>query len=433
MRNRTIYCTMLMAFLTAISIGKVNGMTVGEVPDTFLIPEKAVILSGNRDAGHVLVAKLYDYSQLHHSDPRAPRFLFLDQMGKVALGIGGYVKGTLQYDMDGSIDDGANFITYDIPVPMDPALRNQYYANANNSTIYLKLVGKSEKFGYYQAYIQTNFSGDGVTGYGLKLKQVYLSVGSVTAGLARSSFVDGSAGVQTVEDEGPTGEIDAKNIILQYRTDFNKHFSGAISVEMPNAQYSENTDVKAIKQRVPDIPAYIQYAWQNDSHIRLSGLLRNLSYRDLVAQDNRFATCWAVQLSGVINLGWGTTFLYEGATGCGYAHYVNDLSGTGFDLIPDGISGKMKAPQIMNLEVGFKKYLRPHLFVSALYSQARVYGQQSLGPDAYRYAQYASVNCFYDIVSDLRIGVGYIYGNRANMNGMHGHANRAEGMLQFNF
>ena len=187
-----------------------NALQPKEYPDTVMIPERAIVLSGDHTRSGSLMAILYDSSDLHFSEPSAPRFLFLDRQGKVALGIGGYVKGTLQYDFGGSIDDGASFVTYDIPVPQNPAQRNQFYGNANHSTIFLQLVGKSKHFGYYQMYVQTNFSGDGNSGYGLKLKQAYLSVGYVTAGLANSTFVDGSVGTPTIDDQGPAGEISRK-------------------------------------------------------------------------------------------------------------------------------------------------------------------------------------------------------------------------------
>lgn len=425
--------------LSACAIASFTAMTAAAlVPivetDTFLIPERAIVATGNAENGRHLVGVLYNPVNAHFSDPTAPRFLFLDREGKVAFGIGGYVKGTMSYDFCGAIDDGPCFIPFDIPVPTDPALRNQFNASANHTTIFMQLVGTTEHFGNYQVYVQTDFSGDGANGYGLKLKQAYLSLGYVTAGLTRSTFVDGSAGTPVIDDQGPAGEMSAKNILLQYRPQFDRYWSGAISVELPEADYSVTSTTEAIKQRVPDIPAYIQFAWKGGkSHIRLSGLLRNLSYRDIPAGDNRFVTGWAAQVSGLVSLNKCTTLFYQGALGRGYARYVNDLCDHGYDLIPDGITGKLKAPEMMNFEVGMRLNLTSKSFLAASYSQARVYGQQALGSKAYRYGQYVSATAFYDIVSDLRIGLEYLYGNRADLNRQHGHANRITGMLQYSF
>ncbi|MBD5324289.1 MAG: hypothetical protein HDS02_05570 [Bacteroides sp.] len=405
-----------------------------ELPDTFLIPERAVVATGSAEKGHTLVGVLYNPVNAHFSDPNAPRFLFLDREGKVAFGIGGYVKGTLSYDFCGAIDQGSDFITYDIPVPVNPAMRNRFYANANQTTLFMQLVGSTEHFGNYQIYVRSNFSGNGASGYGFKLKQAYMTLGYVTAGLTRSTFVDGSAGTPTIDDQGPAGEMSATNILLQYRPNFTSHWSGAISIEMPQATYTLTPETEKINQRVPDIPAYLQYAWKGgQSHVRLSGLLRNLSYRDLADGRNRFVTGWAVQLSGMVAFSKSFTLFYQGAYGKGYGRYVNDFEDNGLDLIPDAVTGRLKAPKSMNFEAGMRYNISPSAFLAASYSQARLYGQETLGSDAYRYGQYVSFSGFYDIVSDLRIGLEYLYGNRADINRVHNHANRINAMIQYSF
>lgn len=411
-----------------------------QYPDTVMIPERALIFSGSPEHSGPLMAVLYDTSDLHFSDPSAPRFLFLDRKGKVAFGIGGYIKGTMQYDFAGSIDDGASFVTRDIPVPSEPSQRSQFYGNANHSTIFMQLVGRSSRFGFYQMYIQTNFTGDGPKGYGLKLKQAYLKLGYVTAGLTNSTFVDGAAGTPTIDDQGPAGETGSKNILVRYAPRFSNHFMGAIGIEVPDASYTitapadGNATVKKINQRVPDIPIYVQYEWGGGaSHIRLSGLFRDLSYRDLITGRNRFKAGWAVQLSGKANFADRLTLFYQGAYGQGYGQYVNDLQDGGFDLVEASTPGRMRAPRTANFEIGARYNFRPDFFVSASYSQARLFGVSELGPDTYRYGQYLSVTGFYDIIPDLRVGLEYLHGSRNDCDGCHGSANRLIGMLQYSF
>lgn len=428
---------LILSAVTAAVIGssfQASALKPKEYPDTFLIPSRAIIATGDPSNAGKLVAVLYDTSDLHFNDPSAPRFLFLDRKGKVALGIGGYIKGTVQYDFNGAIDDGASFTTYDIPVPANPALKNQFFANASHSTLFLQLAGKSDKFGIYQVYIQTNFTGDSPSGYGLKLKQAYLKVGYVTAGLANSTFVDGAAGTPGVDDQGPAGELGKKNMLVRYAPRFSDHFSGAIGVEMPSTDMTYSATTEKINQRFPDIPAYIQYEWgDGNSHVRLSGLFRNMSYRDLAAQRNKFCAGWAVQLSGMAALTKRFTLFYQGAYGKGYAAYINDLGGTGFDLVHSTAEGRMEAPKTANWEIGARFNASSKVFLSAVYSQAHTMDLAYLGPDTYHHAQYVGVNGFWNIVPDLRLGVEYLWGSRKNYSGEHGHANRIEAMLQFNF
>lgn len=402
--------------------------------DTLYVPVRAVVVSGDRAKARDLVALLYDRSEQHHSEPGAPRFLFLDREGKVAFGIGGYLKGTVSYDFDGAIDDGPDFTTYEIPAPFDPGQRNRLYGNANQSSILLQLVGRSDRFGIYQMYIQTNFSGNGSSGYGLKLKQAYVKVGNLTVGLANSTFVDVNAATPVIDDEGPSGEMSRKNVLVRWTPKFGKGFSAGIGAEMPSVTYTTNATVKKISQRFPDIPGYIQYQWNGGkSHVRASGLLRELSYRDLATGRNHFKTGWAAQLSGMLNFLNDFTFFYQGAYGQGYGTYVNDLGGNGFDLVYTDDAGKMEAPRMANFEVGLRYNFSNKFHMAGSYSQARTFGARDLGEDTYRYSQYVSVSGFLSLFDDVTVGLEYLHGTRTDYSGTSGHANRIEAMLKYSF
>lgn len=404
-------------------------------PDTVDIPERVIAVSGDPQKAGDLVTILYNRQELHFADPSAPRFLFIDRNGKVAFGVGGYVKGTVQYDYNGAIDDGPNFVSADIPVPGNPAQREQFYANANHSTIFLQMLGKTDRFNTYEMFIQTNFTGGGHKGYDLKLKQAFLRLGYVTAGLTNSTFVDGAAATPVVDDQSPAGEIGAKNILLQYKPNITDHVKAAISIEMPSAHYRTGDKAQAINQRCPDIPAFVQYSWADgDAHVRLSGLLRQLSYRNLVTASNHFATGWAVQLSGTAAVIDPLRLYFQGAIGNGYGNYVNDLGQVGADLIPDPSSpGRLRAPRMSNFEAGLRYDFTPKIFTTVAYSQAQLHQSGNLGGDTYHRGQYLSVALAYDIVSDFRIGISYLHGRRTNFNGEHGVANRIEGMVKLSF
>lgn len=71
--------------------------------------QSAVIISSDHNAArnnsYEIMKAMYEANGIHFQDPRAPRFLFLDRKGRVALGIGGYVKGTMSVDMAGIADN----------------------------------------------------------------------------------------------------------------------------------------------------------------------------------------------------------------------------------------------------------------------------------------------------------------------------------------
>ena len=381
-----------------------------------------------------VIKAMYEANGKHFQDPRAPRFLFMDRKGKVALGIGGYVKGTVSVDMDG-ISDNLDFVTADIPAPKQPDMRNQFLMDASTSRLFLKLVGANTAIGNFTAYVETDFRSKNGHQYDLRLRQAYIRLGNLLFGRARSTFADGAAGPPTIDFEGPSGSVSKKNTMIQYKQQIDKNWSFAASIESPSERYTvKKEQSEAIKQRMPDIPAYLQYQWdEGKSHIRLSGLFRALSYRNLVTAENKYAIGWAAQLSGMVAFTPRITFYYQAAYGKGYADYLNDLGGSGYDLIPDGDGGKLTAPYALGIVGGLQYNICKNFFVSASYSQCRLYDQASLDGSAYKYGDYVVANAFYSPFSNCQVGVEFLYGNRHNHDHTSGNAHRLNAMIQYNF
>lgn len=396
------------------------------------IPTRAIIVAGDKSHPDHRnnIALMYSRENLAFEDPAAPRFLFLDKKGEVALGIGGYLKAVGEYDVDGAVDNN-DFYTNMIPVPLNPAQRQRFGATAAHSTIFLKMVTRPTKVGRVIVYMQTNFTGPS---YGLRLKQAYVTVGHVTLGKARSTFADAPAMAPTVDDQGPSGQVTAKNMLVQYMSPSWNGFSFAASAELPDVSFTEGSQSASISQRFPDIPAYIQYAWdKGSSHIRLSGIMRQLSYRNLATQSNHFVTGYGVQISAITFFTPDFNFFGHYTYGKGIASYVNDLADLGYDLIPSSAAGALKAPGVAGWTAGLQYNFTPKLFATASYSRAQLYDTAGMSADTYRYAQYIAANVFYNLWGDLRIGAEYLHGTRKNISGISGKANRFEAMLQYSF
>ncbi len=397
------------------------------------IPERAIVLSGDAShPGHVAnISELYSRENLAFNDPAAPRFLFLDKKGEVALGIGGYLKAAAMYDVDGAIDNNG-FITNLIPVPFDPSQRNRFGATAANSKLFLKMVATHTPVGRVIVYIETEFTGDGGN-YGLKLKQAYATVGNFTLGKARSTFADGPAMAPTVDDQGPSGQVTAKNMLIRYSSPSYGGFSWAVSAELPSASYTTGDHAKSIAQRFPDIPAYVQYSWAPGAHVRLSGMLRELSYRDLVTAKNKFKTGWGIQLSAVGKIYGPLGFFGHYTYGKGIESYINDLSDTGTDLVLSDTEGRLTAPAACGWTAGLEYDFSKKFMMTASYSRAQLHDTRAMGADEYRYAQYIVANAFYNPWADLTVGLEYVHGTRKNADREHGRANRIQAMIQYSF
>lgn len=419
-----------------IALGLALGWSASQAQTIFLdsIQTSVIVTDEVQTEDSEIIRKMYEANGVHFQDPRAPRFLFMDKKGKIALGIGGYVKGTMSVDMDG-ISNNLDFVTADIPAPSQPNMRNQFQMDASTSRLFLKLVGDNTAVGDFTVYVETDFRGKDGHQYDLRLRQAYIRLGNLLLGKTRSTFADGAACPPTIDFEGPSGSVSKRNTMIQYKQQIDKNWSFAASIESPSESYTvTNGQSEAINQRIPDIPAYLQYQWDDgQSHIRLSGLFRALSYRNLVTAENKYAIGWAAQLSGMIAFSPRITLYYQAAYGRGYADYLNDLGGSGYDLIPDGDDGKLMAPYALGVVGGLQYNICKDFFVSASFSQCRLYDQASLDGSAYKYGQYVVANAFYTPFNNCQVGVEFLYGNRHNFDSTSGNAHRLNAMIQYNF
>lgn len=423
----------ILTLLTAVTLGSA-AVVAQETPaeNQSMIPQRVVVVSGDTSKMHPeVIAVIYDTNDIRFHDPAAPRFLFLDRKGKIAFGIGGSLYATAAYNFGGSERTGSDFIPSQLPTPADPTERAALQFTARHSSIFFQLAGHTEKFGTFSVFIATNF--DDNRSRFMKLDQAYLRVGSITAGLAPTTFQD-PATVPTVDTQGPCGEIDRKNVHLQWAPHFNEHWSMAIAVEDPHAMINNGDFTQSISQRVPDIPAYVQYTWNRQNHIRLSAMMRNLCYRDPMPGKVKYTQGYGVQLSGHSSLGAGFGVYANAVYGRGITSYITDLSGYDLDLIPSATTpGKLIAPQTFSYNLGLRYDFCSKGFATLAWGQAILGDRGDLPADTYRQGIYASANVFYTVFPDCMLGLEYARGERKNFNGDRGTGNRIMASVRYSF
>lgn len=369
--------------------------------------------------------------------PNAPRFAIVGKDSKFYLGIGGVLKGTGSFDFGDPIDNANEFTTSAINMNPTPGNGGLLQMSAQQSSFFINFIalpGTKDKVG---VYFNGNFLGQD---YGFVVQYAYIKYRGFTVGYDYSLFTDVAAGPPTIDYEGPNAFTAIPNVVLDYRHSFNSTVSAGLGLELPQASYTNSGATYTVNQRVPDIPAYLQFAWDGgNSWIRFSALLRNILYRDVVSNKNRDVIGWGVKASGSAQLGGGFTAYYQGAYGKGMTSYFQDLNGCGMDLTPDADkNGKLQAVEAWGAYGGLQYNFNPNLYVSGTYSQVRTYADKYAGgatswDDQYRYAQYVVGNLFYNINSTVTWGIEYIWGRRVDFSGLQHHDNRIQTMLQVSF
>lgn len=227
-------------------------------------------------------------------------------------------------------------------------------------------------------------------------------------------------------------------ILLRYSNTITPGLTFGIAAELPHstATYVPNKNIETT-QRIPDIPAYLQYNWgsNSSSHARIAAVLRNMNYRDLVVNKTETATGYGVQLSTSTKISSFMQFFGQATYGKGIAQYINDLSGRGLSLVNDEENnGKMLPQEALGWFTQVQFNLSPAVFTTLGYSQVKIFPQLTPGDDnKYRYGQYVVGNVFYNIGTDFQLGLEYLWGNRVNIDSQKAAANRVQALMKFNF
>lgn len=396
--------------------------------------EPNTIMLVSRDkAGDEVVRIMKETQSPRFHDPKAPRFVLTDRKGRFALGIGGYVKATAEYDF-GGISDDVDFYPSLIPNKGQSNVRNQFQIDATTSTIFLKLVGHTKNLGDFVVYTAGNFRGDGKT---FQLQNAYASFLGFTIGYDYGLFMDAAALPPTIDFAGPNGQIFYRATQFRYERSFAKKWKAGIGIEMPTVDGTTDNKVNIATQRMPNFPAYLQYGWNSNSHIRVAGVVRSMTYDNLVSNRAESEIGWGTFVATTFNIGKKWQAFGQAAYGRGIGQYLNDLSNLNVDIVPDPAKeGTMQVLPMMGWYAGLQYTICPKVFVSTTYSQSRLYSDNdypATPSGQYRYGQYLVTNVFWNATPDLQVGAEYLRGWRTDFNDETRHANRMNVSVQYSF
>lgn len=383
------------------------------------------------DSINRIIAKYYFDQFRGFQDPEAPYFMFLSKDSQLAMGIGGCVRARSWCDW-GNVVQSNGFAPYLIPMGENYD-RHRIGTSAAGTALFFRVIGRNKMLGHYQVYIEGNFNGYDHKGF--QLKKAYAVVRDFTVGYASSTFGDPAAQAPVIDAQGANNKISNTTVLLRYMRTFKSRWTAAMSIENPApAVDTDGTLTGHVGNIVPDAAAFIQYGWGPSSHIRLSGIVRSIGYRDLVAGKTHRRASYGLLLSGTghpadpltvyatLNYGRGTSSL-GGDLICGAYDMLND---------PDR-PGMMYAPASMGYAIGLQYNFRPDIFASASFSQTRLYTEGTVQPDEYRYGLWAAANIFWNLTPRIQAGAEFDWGLRCNQNGRRHPSHRVGLMCQFSF
>lgn len=439
MRRFFLFIALMAGLLMSVPLASAKNM-VDSQTDSLLKSHKLVYIDGRPADGEMAayvdsvreqISRFY-YDQFRHfSDPAAPYFLFMSKDAQLAMGIGGAVRMRAYYDWGGAMPT-PGFIPYLISMDPDPTKKRHFDTTPAGTCLYFRVLGRNKTLGEYQLYIEANFGGYQFRDF--TLKKAYAIINDFTVGYATSTFSDPSALPPVVDAQGPTNKITPTSVLVRYMPVVRDKWVFAVSAETPSAAIGADGIATAkVDNWMPDFAAFAQYQWAPGQHVRLSGIVRTLSYRDIAASTNHNRAGWGAMLSSVAHVGDRVTTYVTGCYGHGYAGLGGDLLGD-YDLVSDPARpGWLYAPASAGYCLGLQYNFRPNLFVSGSMSQMRYLPDHTVSPDEYKYGWVATANVFWNMTPRMQLGAEVNIGKRGNFSGQHRYARRAELMCMFSF
>lgn len=401
------------------------------------IPVSARIkVVGNRSANPDSIEKaLCEIAPTEFPENGSPNFVLAGKDNKFYLGFGGMVKATASFDWGTPIDNSYAFTTSEIETDPRPGNGARWLFGARSSALYANFVAFPNDKNQVGAYLNFNFHNDN---YAPQLQYAYLRWRGVTAGYTYSLFTDMGASAPSIDYQGPnsfTG-VQLATVNLTQRFGPGRRMRAAIGFSQSQTSVTDGNGAEQVAQRVPDIPAYVQMEFGSDAHLRLSGIVRNLYYRNLVTNRNVDRIGWGVKLSGSGTIAGSLSGYFQALIGAGISSYYQDLTDGGMDMCYGG-DGELHPLRSWGAYGGLQYDFTDRLHLSGAYSHIRLYpGEGETLPDcaaAYTYAQYAVGTLLYDMNDFISCGVEYVWGRRVQPDGSQRHNNRIQTCLQLNF
>ncbi len=355
-----------------------------------------------------------------------PIFAIVGRRGYFYFSVGANLKLGLCYDWGNPVDNpqGVSVAGMQKTAPGDA---QEFQMTAQSSNIYFNIIGFPNSTNRAGLFFSLSLDGEPGNSYKVHADNVYLRWRNFTAGYTSSLYNDLAADPYTVDGHGPIASGGHNNILINYQKYVTKHIRLGIGIEGPTRDFStyipdnlpEEDFTGNLRQRVPDIPIYINYSFNSFDHLRLSAIGRVLTYRNFVENRNQNAFGWGLKLTGSASFGKSVIYgMVQG--GKGISSYIQENRNLGLDLVPDmNRPGHLKEPFSWGCILGLQYNWRYNLYSTAVYSFMRNYmdpfSNASSGiayNDQLRYGQYALANVIWRFNRLLQFGVEYLYAQK---------------------
>lgn len=375
-----------------------------------------------------------------------PVFAIVGKNKSFYFSIGANLKFVGSFDWGNPSSDAVNSSVGSM-TPAVPGDRQAFAMTAQGSNVYFNIIGFPQSANQIGLFISLKLDKEPDSRYVVHANYVYMRYRDLLVGYSTSLYNDKAADPFTIDAHGPIASGAHDNIQVNFQKYLTDKIRLGIGVEAPRSDYTNylpDTDAsegftESVRQRVPDIPVYIGYTPDTFSHMRLSGILRCITYRDNIAGKNRTVQAAGLKFTG----SWvADPFIFYAQTQCGkgIASYIQDNAGLGLDLVPDASRpGHLVAPWAWGCIAGVQYNFTKSLFATAIYSYMHNYVDPYVSAvgtpyeDQLRSGHYILGNVIWQLSPLFRTGLEYIHTVRNNCDRSSISNNRLSMMLSMSF
>ncbi len=376
-------------------------------------------------------------------DFSTPHFAIVSKDRNYYFSVGANVKAVTSFDFGNPYKNETDFKTSDFSrvAPGDGAL---WQMSMKASTVSFNFVALPQHKYRIGAFVAFGFGGGTGNDYRITCDHAYLKFNGLTFGYTSSIYDDNAADAYLIDGNGPGASGAHSNMILGFQRHLSQKVKVGVGLELPCISitgYSKDANdknINEVNQRIPDVPLYVQYSWGNVGHVRLSGVVRSMTYRDVVAAKNRTEMGYGVKLTS--NFKFGNFVGYQMTqVGQGIASYMKDNDKFHLDLIPSADEpGRLKSTTSWGGLWALQYNYTPNLFSTVMYGYMRNYVDKYEGGTVdyashMKYEQYGAVNLIWRASSYINFGIEYNYGIKHTFANESIHNNRIAGMVRATF
>jgi hypothetical protein len=362
----------------------------------------------------------------------------------------GFVRLTGLYDFNpiGSRDD---FVTNTIPVPQQKGQNDNFSARYSRIGLDTWTPTPFNEWNVHTFIEADFFNGPaqavGGGGNPFRLRFAFVDFGYFRVGQQNTVFMDGNAFPNTVDFAGPRGLVNQRRPGARMTLPLGDNLFWAVGAEQPFSDITTNGQGTNV-QDVPDFATHLRYE-ADYGHVQLSSLFRSISYQPTGGTEvNRFG--WGVSGSTVFHP-WALLLesnpvrkdnptglercrvLLQGTYGWGIGRYIQDTAGLGLDGQVDPLTGAFSTIFAAGWSASYEHWFTEKWLSNITYSQVFAGHNGDQPGNTYVGARYLAVSLWYIPIRNMSVGTEYVWGERENLDGEHGRANRLNALFQYNF